>query len=132
MIPRPDICLHLTVEMVEDVHAEALTRYGGLDRVRDRTLLESSVAAPQASFSGTSVYADLVEIAAAYLFFICRNHPFLDGNKRTALGACLVFLRLNGLAPKPDGPEWEALTMAVAAGAFDRERTAHDLRGLVD
>jgi death-on-curing protein len=72
-----------------------------------------------------------VEIAAAYLFFLCRNHPFVDGNKRAALGACLVFLRLNGKTPQPDGPEWEELVLAVAGGQLDREQTAHRLRALV-
>ena len=70
-------------------------------------------------------------MAAAYLFYLCRNHPFVDGNKRAALGACIVFLRLNGIEPKPDGPEWEELTLAVAAGAFDRETTTERLRRLL-
>jgi death-on-curing protein len=94
-------------------------------------LLESAVAAPQTSWGGKSAYADLAEIAAAYLFFLCRNHPFVDGNKRAALGACLVFLRLNARTPRPDGPEWEELVLAVASGALDREQTARELRKLV-
>jgi death-on-curing protein len=127
----PDDCLHLTVHIVKEVHAEALKRFGGLDGVRDTGLLESAVATPQATFGGRSVYSDIVEVAAAYLFYLCRNHPFLDGNKRTALGACLVFLRLNALEPSPDSREWEALTLAVASGAFDRELAAAALRRLV-
>ena len=94
-------------------------------------LLESAVAAPQASFGGKSPYADLEEMAAAYLFYLCRNHPLVDGNKRVALGACIVFLRLNGIEPEPDGPEWEALTLDVATGALDRDRTTERLRKLV-
>ena len=80
-------CFHLTVEIVQEIHAEAIGRFGGSKGLRDLTLLESAVAAPQASFGGKSPYADLVEVAGAYLFYLCRNHPFIDGNKRDALGA---------------------------------------------
>jgi len=127
----PGDCRHFTVDIVREIHAEALGRFGGLDEVREPALLESAVAAPQATFGGTSLYADVVEIAAAYLFYLCRNHPFADGNKRAALGACLVFLRLNGRDPAPDGDRWEALTMRVAAGDLTREETTKRLRALV-
>src|ERR1035438_5024065 len=98
MSVTPEDCFHLTVDIVREIHAEALAKFGGSAGVREPALLESAVAAPQASFAGKSVYADMAEIAAAYLFYLCRNHPFIDGNKRTALGACIVFLRLNGHA----------------------------------
>jgi death-on-curing protein len=127
----PDNCFHLTVDIVEEIHAEALRQFGGSEGLREAALLESAVAAPQATFGGSSPYADLVEVAAAYLFYLCRNHPFIDGNKRVALGACLVFLRLNGLEPRPDGPEWEALTLDVAASRLDRADTTTRLRELV-
>jgi death-on-curing protein len=127
----PENCFHLTVEIVREIHAEAILRFGGSDGVRDLALLESAVAAPQASIGGRSPYRDVVEVAAAYLFFICRNHPFLDGNKRAALGACIVFLRLNGIEPGADGADWEDLTMAVAASAVDRDETTERLRRLV-
>ena len=127
----PDDCFHLSAEIVLEIHAEAITRFGGSDGVRERSLLESAVAAPQASFGGKSPYTDLTEVAAAYLFYLCRNHPFVDGNKRTALGACLVFLRLNGIEPPPDGPEWETLTLAVAASELDREQTTARLRKIL-
>jgi death-on-curing protein len=65
------------------------------------------------------------------LFYICRNHPFVDGNKRAALGACLVFLRLNGIEPPADGPQWEELTLAGAASELDREQTTTTLRKLL-
>jgi len=79
------------------------------------------------------VYADLMDIAAAYLCYLCRNHPFLDGNKRTALGACLVFLRLNGVTPAPDGAPWvwESLTLSVASGELTRDQAAARLRQIV-
>jgi len=90
---------HLTVEAVKAIHREVLAAHGGAAGIRDETLLESAVAAPQASMMGQPLISDPLEIAAAYLFYICRNHPFLDGNKRTALAACLVFLEENGLLP---------------------------------
>lgn len=127
----PNDCFHLTVEIVEEIHAEAIARFGGSEGLRDLTLLESAVAAPQASFGGKSPYVDLVEIACSYLFYLCRNHPFIDGNKRAALGACLVFLRLNGIAPAPDGPAWEELTFGVASGKLDREQATKCLRKLL-
>lgn len=131
MTESSDDCFHLTVDIVLEIHTEAIARFGGADGVRESALLESAVFAPQATLDGRSVYADLVEVAAAYLFFICKNHPFVDGNKRTALGACLVFLRLNGIEPTPDGPEWTALTMAVSASEMNREEATARLRGLL-
>ena len=131
MKAAPNNCFHLTVEIVQAIHAEAITRFGGSDGVRELALLESAVAAPQASFGGQSPYRDMAEVAAAYLFYLCKNHPFVDGNKRAALGACIVFLRLNGIEPKSDGPEWEELTLAVAASEIDREEATRRLRKLL-
>ena len=131
MSATPENCFHLTVEIVREIHAEAIAKFGGSDGVREMALLESAVAAPQASLGGKSPYRDLTEVAAAYLFYLCRNHPFVDGNKRAALGACIVFLRLNGIEPRPDGPEWEDLTLAVASSALDRDEATVRLRKLL-
>lgn len=124
-------CYHLNVEIVREIHAEVIARFGGSDGVRDSALLESAVAAPQASFGGKSPYRDLAEIGAAYLYYLCRNHPFIDGNKRAALGSCIVFLRLNGVEPHSDGPEWEELVLAIASGSIDREQATIRLRELL-
>ena len=124
-------CFHLTVEIVREIHAEAIQQFGGSDGVREIALLESALGAPQATFAGNSPYQDLTEVAAAYLFYLCRNHPFIDGNKRTALGACIVFLRLNGMEPNADGQEWEDLTIAVASSLIDRDETTLRLRMLL-
>jgi death-on-curing protein len=127
----PEGCFHLTVEIVREIHAEAISRFGGSDGIRDLALLESAVAAPQASFGGKSPYKDISEIAAAYLYYLCNNHPFIDGNKRAALGACLVFLRLNDVVADPDGPEWEELVLAIAAGNLDRDEATERLRKML-
>jgi len=127
----PDNCFHLTVEIMREIHAAAISKFGGSDGVRDMALVESAVAAPQASFGGKSPYTDLPEVAAAYLYYLCMNHPFFDGNECAALGACIVFLRLNGVEPKPDGPEWEELILALAASSIDRDETTARLRKLL-
>ena len=123
----------LTVEAVKAIHREVLAAHGGAAGIRDETLLESAVAAPQATMMGQPLISDPVEIAAAYLFYICRNHPFLDGNKRTALAACLVFLESNQLSPMAKLPvaEWEKLMLDVAASKIDRATTTQRLRKLL-
>ena len=125
--------VHLSASAVKAIHAEVLAAHGGLAGVRDEALLESAVAAPQATMMGAPLLSDVVEVAAAYLFYLCRNHPFLDGNKRTALAACLVFLRENDRLSRERVPrdDWEALTLEVASGKVDREPTTARLRKLV-
>jgi len=122
---------HLTVEQAQRIHAAVLREHGGSDGLRDRALLESAVAAPQATMFGKPLLADSIEMAAAYLFYLCCNHPFADGNKRTALAACLVFLRANDMQPSSDNPAWEALVLDVAAGRLDRDQTTARLRKLI-
>jgi death on curing protein len=125
--------LHPTVSAVKAIHQEVLAAHGGAAGLRDEALLESAVAAPQATMMGNALLREPVEVAAAYLFYLCRNHPFVDGNKRTALATCLVFLSENGLLPDEqlDVDAWEELTLAVAASELDREQTTVRLRKLV-
>lgn len=115
------------------IHAEVLAAHGGARGIRDEALLESSVAAPQATTMGQPLMSDPIEIAAAYLFYVCRNHAFIDGNKRTALAACLVFLESNGLLPHAKLPtdQWEELVLEVAASKLDRDATTLRLRKLL-
>jgi death-on-curing protein len=127
----PDSCIHLTVDIVKEIHGAVLDAFGGAGGIRDEGLRHSAVAAPQATFGGQSPFADLVEVAAAYLFYLCSNHPFLDGNKRTAMTAAIVFLRLNGVEPAPDSGKWEQLVLDVAASRLDRDGTTKRLRTLL-
>jgi death on curing protein len=127
----PNACAHLGIGTVCEIHAEAIKQFGGLNGVRDENLLASAVLTPQSSFGGKSPYADIVKVAAAYLFYICNNHPFLDGNKRTAMMAAIVFLRLNGIEPLPDSGRWEKLMLDVAASKVDRAATTQRLRKLL-
>ena len=98
--------------------------------VRDRGLLESAVAQPQASAFGALIHKDVVAMAAAYLFHIVRNHPFVDGNKRAVLLAALVFLDLNGYDVPAEAPELYDVTIGVAEGALSKEVVDATLRGL--
>lgn len=118
---------------VKAIHWEVLSAHGGADGIRDETLLESAVAAPQATMMGRPLISDPIEIAAAYLFYLCRNHAFIDGNKRTALAACLVFLEANDLMSDDKLPtdQWEEFVLEVAASKLDRDATTRGLRKLL-
>ena len=124
---------HLTAEAVKAIHKEVLAAHGGAHGIRDEALLESAVAAPQATMMGEPLISDPIEIAAAYLFYICGNHPFIDGNKRTALAACLVFLEENALLPrtKLSTDVWEKFMLDVAGSKLDRDATTRQLRKLL-
>lgn len=123
--------IHPTKGQILRLHQAVLAKDGGSDGLRDEALLESALAAPQATFGGDPLITDGIEIAAAYLFYLCSNHPFVDGNKRVALACCLVFLRLNGYQPNPDGPEWETLVLDVAASKIGKSELTEQLKALV-
>jgi death-on-curing protein len=125
--------VHLTVEAVRALHRKVLERHGGIDGLRDEGLLLSAISATQATWAGRPLFAKPLEVSAAYLFYLCRNHPFNDGNKRTALAACLVVLEANGLLPDVALPSravgaWERFVLDVASGQLDRDETAQRLR----
>lgn len=124
---------HPDVASVLAIHTEVLAAHGGSPGIRDEALLESAVNAPQATMMGQPVFNDSIEIAAGYLFYLCRNHPFIDGNKRTALATCLVFLSENGLLlnERLDTDAWESFVLDVAASRLDREQATERLRKLV-
>ena len=131
MSATPKDCIHLRGETVREIHEVALEKFGGSEGVRDENLLASAVLTPQSSFGGKSPYTDIVEIAAAYLFYLCGNHPFIDGNKRTAMMAAIVFLRLNEIEPAPDSGAWEEFVLEVASSKLDRDATTRRLRKLL-
>ena len=123
--------IFLDVEDVIAIHEEQLLAIGGGSGLRDRGLLESAVAQPQATFGGEFVHADLVEMAGAYLFHLVGNHAFVDGNKRVGLLAAVVFLDLNGLSlDRPSDALYE-LTLGIAEGRLDKAAATAELRRLV-
>ena len=121
----------LDIGTVRDIHDEQLAMHGGAAGVRDEGLLESALARPLnlASYGEP----DVAELAAAYAIAIARNHPFIDGNKRTAWVSCMVFLAMNGLQLRPDIDAAERLVIAVATGAMDEVKAISEaLRELAE
>jgi death on curing protein len=86
----------LTISQVLDIHQRQIQRFGGTSGVRDEGLLDSALAQPQATFGGELLHPTIHEQAAAYLYHLAMNHPFIDGNKRTAFAVMLTFWNLNG------------------------------------
>jgi death-on-curing protein len=125
VITSPDF---LTVEDVLATHQDQVDRHGGSHGVRDMNLLQSAVAAAQSGAGGLYFHADVFEMAAAYLFHIARNHPFADGNKRTAALAAFVFLEINGIALAATNPAYERLVLTVATGKAAKSDAAVFLR----
>jgi len=118
----------LTLAEVLEIHQDQLNRYGGRSGIRDLDLLKSALAMPQAGMGEEYFHADIVEMAAAYLFHIVRNHPFIEGNKRSGAVAALLFLMLNGIEIEADETEFEHLVMRVAEGRADKTDIAAFLR----
>ena len=120
----------LTLVEVVEIHSDQIQHYGGSEGIRDMNLLSSAVAMPYASFSGMFLHSDLHEMAAAYAFHICQNHPFVDGNKRTALASALIFLELNGVSVSDSqGKLYEAM-VSLASGDVNKVDFAKLLREL--
>ncbi len=125
MTPEPEF---LTLEDVLDIHARQIARFGGAEGIRDRGLLESAVAAPQASFGGQLLHSDLFEIAAAYAFHIAENQPFIDGNKRTGLLSAIVFLDINGVSINYPDPRLYNAMIDIAEKKLDKRGLANLFR----
>jgi death-on-curing protein len=106
----------LTLNDVMAIHRRLIDAFGGSDGVRDEGLLLSAMAMPQTAFFGVYAHNDLFEMAAAYLFHLVMNHPFVDGNKRTGAAAAIVFLGMNGFALTADNQTLVEFTLSVAQG----------------
>ncbi|MBX3351327.1 MAG: type II toxin-antitoxin system death-on-curing family toxin [Phycisphaeraceae bacterium] len=112
---------HLNLDDVLFIHSLAIEDQGGDHGIRDHGLLESAMAQPKQSFGGSPVHTTLEEVAAAYLFYICRNHPFIDGNKRAGYGAMIGFLAVNGVGVRARRDEAVEMVLAIASGVSGRE-----------
>lgn len=111
---------YLSKEQVITIHRWMIERYGGSDGIRDNGILDSALDAPKAGFGGDFLYKTVPEIAAVYLFHICQNHPFVDGNKRVAAGAATIFARSNGWHIGLTDEELAELTLKVAASELSK------------
>ena len=118
----------LTLGEVIEIHRDQIERYGGDAGLRDLGLIQSAMAMPAAGFGGRYLHTDLFEMAAAYLYHITQNHPFIDGNKRTGAVASLIFLSLNDVEIEADEEEFEGIVMDVAQGKLDKASVAEFLR----
>lgn len=116
----PDSVRFLAIEDVLRLHRIAIIDQGGDPSMRDRGLLESAIAIPQQRFGGEYLHDDIPSMAAAYAFHICKNHPFIDGNKRAGTAAMIAFLVDNGWKFDATADEAEPAILKLAAGAFDK------------
>lgn len=114
----------LTLDEVIEIHRDMIERYGGSAGIRDVGLLESAVAMPQAGMGDQYFHTTVFEMAAAYLFHIVQNHPFVDGNKRVGAMAAFVFLKLNGLTVTAGESEFERVVRQVAEGQMKKDQIA--------
>lgn len=114
----------LALDEVLAIHRDQIRRYGGRAGVRDLALLASAMGVPAATYGGRFLHTDVYEMAAAYLFHIARDHPFVDGNKRTALMAALVFLGLNGYRLDAEPDELFRRVVGAAEGVMTKSELA--------
>jgi len=116
--------LFLTLGEVLSIHEEQIRLFGGPSGLRDSGLLQSAMGNVEATFGGAFLHGSLFEMAAAYLYGICRNHPFLDGNKRTAAAAALIFLDMNRIEVDADEEEFYRIVIGVAEGRVSKASVA--------
>ena len=120
----------LNLAEIIEIHNNQIELYGGNSGLRDITLLQSAMALPESTFEDKYLHKDLFEMAAAYAFHICQNHPFIDGNKRVGLVSALVFLDFNGIdIDDPDEVLYKAM-MNAASGKLSKNKLAAIFRSL--
>jgi death-on-curing protein len=120
--------LFLTLDDILESHQNQIDTYGGSHGIRDIGLLESAIAQPEASFGGQYLHADLFEMAAAYLYHLVMNHPFVDGNKRIGLEASLIFLEINDESLIANDAELVDLVLKTTAGEVGKQEIAEFFR----
>ena len=114
----------LTLDDIIESHQNQIDTYGGSHGIRDIGLLESAIAQPEASFGGQYLHADIFEMAAAYLYHLVMNHPFVDGNKRVGLEAALIFLEINNENLNASDEELVDLVLKTTAGQIGKRQIA--------
>jgi death-on-curing protein len=120
--------LFLTLDDIIESHQNQIDTYGGSHGIRDIGLLESAIAQPEASFGGRYLHADIFEMAAAYLYHLVMNHPFVDGNKRVGLEAALIFLEINNENLNCSDEELVDLVLKTTAGQVGKREIAEFFR----
>ena len=112
--------LFLALDEVLGLHAEQIRLFGGSSGIRDVGLLQPAMGSVEATFGGAFLHETIFAMAAACLYGICRSHPFIDGNKRTAVGAALTFLEMNGVEVDADEDAFYDLVIRVAEGRVSK------------
>jgi len=120
--------LFLTLDDIIESHQNQIDTYGGSHGIRDIGLLESAIAQPEASFGGQYLHADIFEMAAAYIYQLVMNHPFVDGNKRVGLETALIFLEINNENFKASDEELVDLVLKTTAGQVGKREIADFFR----
>lgn len=118
------IVVFFSLDEVLAIHADQIERYGGSLGIRDRGLLESALATPQASYGGEDLHPTLCEKAAAYLFHLVKNHPFVDGNKRVGLAVALAFMGMHDAWVHASDAELVELVLGVVEGRISKADVA--------
>jgi death-on-curing protein len=114
----------LTLDEVLSLHEEQLRLFGGSSGIRQLDLLQSAMGNVEATFGEIFLHETIFEMAAAYLYGICRNHPFVDGNKRTATAAALTFLRMNDIRVHATEDDFYDLVIGVAEARVSKAAVA--------
>lgn len=112
----------LSIDQLLAIHQRGIEEHGGRPELRDRGLLESAAAMPYAQFGGQYLHHGLPAMAAAYLFHLCKNHPFVDGNKRVSFAAAEIFVLLNDHELHATNSQLEELTLGVTDGSISKEQ----------
>ena len=110
----------LSLDEILEIHEQQIERYGGSAGLRDAAGLESAVATPQATFGGEFLHTSIPAMAAAYLFHLCQNHAFIDGNKRVGANSAITFLLMNNWEPTFDEEELVDLVLSIATGELSK------------
>jgi death on curing protein len=118
----------LTLDDIIESHQNQIDTYGGSHGIRDIGLLESAIAQPEASFGGQYLHADIFQMAAAYIYHLVMNHPFVDGNKRVGLEAALIFLEINNENLNASDEELVDLVLKTTAGQIGKREIAEFFR----
>ena len=118
----------LTLDDIIESHQNQIETYGGSHGIRDIGLLESAIAQPEASFGGQYLHADIFQMAAAYIYHLVMNHPFVDGNKRVGLEAALIFLEINNENLSASDEELVDLVLKTTAGQVGKREIAEFFR----
>jgi death-on-curing protein len=121
-VSNPVEPVFLSLDEVLEIHNEQIEKYGGSQGLRDGPALESAVATPQATFGGEFLHTSIPAMPAAYLFHLCQNHPFIDGNKRVGANATITFLFMNDWEPAFSEEELVELVLSIASSGLSKAR----------